>query len=412
MDIEVTKQKNHIVLYFNLSFVTHVFNTEVKEIKLLKGVQEQSIHVFNARKEFLPFTFKPEVSLAEFKQGDVRVTVIKDKDNLQGKLVEYNSKHVIIEKDNHLICVPNFNKVIFTNDIISPRVIVNSNDQLSVGYSTEYLFWRCILNGFIREPEGKIYLNLIGNIINNTGSVITADVLQLVAKDSHVQTDLTKVQGTSEEDYRKYMIGNLTIEEQYTLELKSSVTNIQKYYFCNTNNREVTFGYILVTNTFIPPCVINLYKINEDNNIQEFLGSKKVHSFKENSSINFIIGESKTVICNNNIKTYQLQINDEEIRDKNTMILELTQGKRPIITKEVVKVQILNYNQNDVNVVLRHYIGEKIVVKMVYNHPKDGEEYLQNKDYIKWYFNIKGSKNSIDPSIKKFYFNIYTVEPV
>jgi hypothetical protein len=146
-------------------------------------------------------------------------------------------------------------------------------------------------------------------------------------------------EGETVEDYVKYEIGDVSVEPESVSSFPINAFEFPyaKVYIVYTSSNEVTYGYRLYAESYIPACTLYVYSDNIH------LGSSMFKEARSDEERIVPVGQSSKVKCENSITYFD---SDKQDRiDKNTVKTYNT---------EVVKCEIMNYNADSAIVLVRH----------------------------------------------------------
>jgi hypothetical protein len=379
----IIKQMTTVTIYNRFSHIQRVgMGTE---IELPLGVRDESIIVYDMNGSILPHTLREgrRIMMGDdysSNPGPIIQVFKKDK-TISGKLIRYTDSLVelIIPKDATRTIVREYDSIIIphihTTVHLDPT---HDRDTIyRISYITDNLRWNCVgianLSG--NDNELRITLTLRGQIYNDTGISITGRTrlvagkvqqgtsrkasggMALMAASSGPQSDYSGLI----EDYHVYDVGQHDVEtntETMIVELiRVPVCKIYQHY---TGSEDTSFGYEFTVERFIPHCTVHVY--NVDN---EFIGTTNLNAVLEGETGYISVGTSELVKCITNVSSHTVDPSKENPKDSRRIFDEIA-------------VTGLNLSESDIGLDIKHYIGDKTVVKA------EPEEYKREKGYIIW----------------------------
>jgi len=412
-----------LTIYSQSGHIIQTFPRGTKTIQLPKSAEIASIVSFDSNNIIVPFSYIPEMTLqsvlTDRATGEkVDAVVIKDGQSITGKIVGLSDDGIVLASNNKITSVRKYDQltVNISDDYTRPHVILSSNNSdVTISYLLSNIAWTCVGTALIDEKKNIMYLRLTGNIVNNTESDIAAnttlvsgEVYQYRSKQNIQAAPMSlyrlsasmqestsmssrKVSTSMLEDYTKYNVGNRIIHNKDIAELGTSTVKVIKMYIHMTSdNDKVRYGYRFTADGFVPSCSINVYSIGPDNRIGAYLGTNEIDEGQKGEDIDILIGESTTVQCKSLVMISDVVVQNEEQAKLFRLPLDtfLSNYKRRddlnwhIITEDL-NVEIINYNDKPAPLVLKHYVGDKMLIETRCQDYKKREN-----GYIEWYFQV------------------------
>jgi hypothetical protein len=439
-----------LTIYSRSGHIVQLVTRGTKMITLPKSVEIGSIVAIDSEGVVVPFSYVPEtefgISLTNRSTGDkVEAMVIKGGQSITGKILSLNSENVMIISGNQVANIREYDRVVVnvSDDTTRPRLILErDNKPVTISYLVSSIAWTCVGTALVDEDKNMMYLRLAGNIANNTETDIKANIflvsgevyqhrrnqeptpraammLQSAAPMSGKQVSTTML-----EDYTKYSVGNRIIRTKDVAELGSWSVPITKIYVHETDeNDRVRFGYRIIAQDFVPECSVNVYSIDANHSIDSYIGSNSIDESQKGDEIDIMLGESTMLQCNSLIVTYDTVVADietaktydlpletfskdiEDISKSGDTVPKVSQKHDDrdwhIITEDLT-VDIINHNVKPVAMILKHRVGDKLVVRTTcQNYNK------RSSEFIEWYFQVPG-KTTADPRKEQFACQIIT----
>lgn len=428
-----------LTVYSQSGHIIQTYSVGTKTVTLPKSAEVSSIVIIDNLGNIIPFTYIPEtnttIALTDRITGNkTEVTILKDNKSLSGKLLSFDAKNAVISVDDQIICINRYDYLTINNsgDYTRPRLVLDRDTQaFTISYLLSSIAWNCVGTALITNDKSFMYLRLVGNIVNNTESdieasttLVSGEVNQnrpednfLMAVDarassfqSYAKRSPAPVKTSLLEDYIKYDIGLRNIHSKDIAELGTWKIPIMKIYSHNTESDNIVkFGYRFKTPKFIPTCSVNVYSMDEKQIINSYLGSDNISESQINKEVDIILGETTIMDCSTLIIISEIPVSNEEDAKKYNIPLDTFAKKyRPndrkewrIITEDI-SVKINNRNTVNSLLILRHYVGTKLLTNIsckTYNKRENG--------FIEWYFQIpEGTMN--DPHKEEFVCQITT----
>jgi hypothetical protein len=433
-----------ITIYSRSGHIVQKFPQGTKLVTLPKSVEIASIVAIDSDGNIVPFSYMPEttmgIALTDRSSGEkVEASVMKEGQTINGKILSLDADNVILMSGNQITNIREYDRVSVSinEDFTRPRLALEHDSKpLTLSYLLSSISWTCIGTALIDNNKDIMYLRLAGNIINNTESDITANTIlvsgevyqyrgrqEVYAESQSYAAPRAmmamapapmmnkKVQTSILEDYVKYEVGDRIIHNKDIAELGTWSFPVIKLYVHETNDDDkVRFGYRFVAPGFIPSCSLNVYSIDSNKMIDSYLGSNDIDESQKSDEVDIMLGESTMLQC----KSLVVVSNDTIIQDEATArkynipieTFSKTYTRRDdrewhLITEDL-KVDITNHNIKPSALVLKHYVGNKLLVNV------RCQEYRDRKNgYIEWYFQVPSGTNT-EPRKEKFICQIMT----
>jgi hypothetical protein len=418
-----------------------VQNVNTNEVTLPKSADISSILVIDSDGNVIPFTYVPAttlgLSLVDKRTGDkAEVTVLKDGKTTKGKVLSMDEKNITLLIGDDIVVVRKYDNVVVraSEETSRHKILLYENNGTikKISYLLSNIRWDCVGTALIDNNTRKMYLRLAGNINNNTGSELSGKVFLIsgevyqssksnigvyenemavprasmkLARAHPLQSE--RVTGTSVEDYVKYDVGARTLHNQEIAELGIWEIPIVKLYVHKTSdNKVVKFGYRLTAPEFIPECSVNVFSINNEKDIDSYIGSSDIEESQKDDEIDLMLGETTLLKATSTIILSDVEIPDDVAVSKYQLKIPRKHHDRiwHLITEDL-NVEIKNHNLVPGLLVIKHYIGSKRLINIScksFKHRKNG--------YLEWYFEIPAAPNSTTPLVEIFECQIITAE--
>lgn len=316
---------------------------------------------------------------------DKEITLIGEKGNLSGTLLQSAGSIVLKQKDNSLLMLSDFSKYqiatpslpdgLITRPTLVWKVETNKEETQNVelSYQTSGMQWNAEYVAVLNEKDDKIDLNAWVSVTNNSGATFQDAKLKLIAgevnrvRDSRVEYSIgsefsednpirpkAKRNNFEEKSLFEYHIYDL--QDPTTLtnkEIKQislfSVQNIKvkkMYYFNNDYNRNsdnldvVTFIEFTNSkeNTLGMPMPAGRVRFNKRSNESlEFIGEDRIEHTPKDENIKLKLGNAF------DIKASSKEVASERISDK--------------VTETEFEIVIKNRKDENINVQVERHIG-------------------------------------------------------
>jgi len=212
-----------------------------------------------------------------------------------------------------------------------------------------------------------------------------------------------KVQTSMLEDYVKYSVGNRTIHTKDVAELGTWLFHVFKLYIHETNSdNKVEFGYRFIAPEFIPSCLVNIYSIDSNKNINSYLGSNEIDESQKDDEVDIKVGESTMLQCRSLIViSNNVTVQDEATARKYQLPLD-TFSQDYVRRDERTWHIITNHNIKSSPLIIKHHVGNKLIISVTcqtYKRRKNG--------YIEWYFQVPAG-TTYEPRKETFICKIIT----
>jgi len=421
-----TTAKNKLTIYSRSAHMIQKIPPGTKTLILPKSVEIATAVAIDENGNIIPFSYVPETALRNVLTDRVSgekpdVTIFKDGKDIEGKILSLNPDDVTIMSDNIIINIRNYDQIAINSgeDYTRPRLILEpSLGPVTISYLVSSIAWKCVGTALIDDIKNIMYLRLAGNIYNDTETDIEADTF-LVSGDvyqhrsnqkSHLESSPQgammlrqtspmsgeKVKTSMLEDYTKFGVGNRTIHNQDIAELGSWSIPVTKIYIHKTKEDRVRFGYRFVAKEFIPECSLNVYSIDADKSIDSYLGSNQIDESQASNEVDIILGESTLLECDSSVIVNDNIIQDIERAKKFKLPLDTFSkdyqkhdDREWHVIVEDLTVEIINHNQKPIYLILKHFVGDKILLET------KCQNYKKRSDgFIEWYFNIPAKPTS------------------
>lgn len=436
---------NRLIIYSRSGHVVQKFPQGAKLITLPKSVEIASIIAIDSDGSIVPFSYMPEtnmgIALTNRSTGEkVEASVTKEGNIINGKILSLDANNVTLMTGNQITNIRKYNSVSvgINEDVTRPCVIIEYNSKpFTLSYLLSSISWTCVGTALIDNTKDTMYLRLAGNIVNDTESDITADTVLVSGEiyqyrgnqDFHAKNALytpkalvasapmngthgsNKMQTEMLEDYVKYKVGNRIIHTKDIAELGTWVFPIIKLYVHETNdNNKVRFGYRFTAQEFIPSCSLNVYSIDANNNIDSYLGSNDIEESQKNDEVDIMLGDSTMLQCKSSIIiSNDIIVQDEETARKYNIPLETfaknyqrhDDSEWHLIIEDL-NVEITNHNIKPSLLVVKHYVGNKLLIDLKCKSYKE-----RKNGYIEWYFQVANNMG-IKPRKENFTCQILT----
>ncbi len=431
-----------LTIYSKSGHIVQQYSSDVKSVILPKSTEISSITVIDANGNIIPFSYIPEttlgLSLTNPVTGEkVYAKVIKDGQEINGKVLSLDSQNVTLMADGKLINIRKYDQVQVNIDdnVTRPRLILNTPNLFTVSYLLSNISWSCVGTALI--DKNTMYLRLSGNITNNTETDINAEVT-LVSGDvfqnrtetyapkammmasSQIREPMRsdKVDKVMLEDYVRYDVGNKIIHNKDVAELGTWNFPFIKIYTHKIADDDVKFGYRFTTPDYLPECEINVYSINSNKQIDAYLGTNQIEESQKGEEKDLMLGTSTVIKCKSSViisndviidnertaQQYNMTLNEYraaivETRDNSGKIVRT--GGWHIVTENIT-VEITNNNIEVSFLIIKHYVGDKLLIDTQCRAYKKREQ-----GYIEWYFEVP-PKVGTNPFKDTFQCNVLT----
>lgn len=406
--------QNKLTIYSHSGHIIQKVSSST--ITLPKSVNIDSIIAINSETNaIIPFSYIQETtfikSLTDRSTGDkIDASVIKNNQMINGKILSLDDNNVVLMTDCQISSIRKYDQIIINiaNDLTRPHLIFHHEfKSATLSYLISNISWTC--NGTALISDNILYLRLAGTINNNTETDIAAKVT-LVSGDVYQSApsrnqsyeyapramvkmsapiDSEKTPTSMLEDYTRYDVGNRVVHAIDIAELGTETYPITKIYIHDTSSDDkVQFGYRFEATGFIPACSINVYSINCDMSIDSYLGSNNIKESQKGDTVDVILGGSTVLQCKSLISIS----NDTVIQD------DITAGKYNLVINhdhelhmitEDITTDIYNKGSKNVQLLIKHYVGNKLLVESKCEPYKKREH-----GFIEWYFEIEAGMKS------------------
>ena len=460
-----TPLSSKLTIYSRSGHLVQRYGSGSKILTLPKSVEIASLVAVDSDGIVIPFSYVPEttmgIALIDRSTGEkVNASVIKEGETITGKILSLDSDNVMLMTGTQITNIREYDRVTvgISDDYTRPRLFLErDNKPFTLSYLLSSISWNCVGTALIDNVKNIMYLRLAGNIVNNTESDITANTILVSGEvyqyrgrqDSYNESmqyaapramlaaapapiSSRKAETSMLEDYTKYAVGNRTVRNKDVAELGTWSFPVIKLYIHRTNDNDtVRFGYRFTAPGFIPGCSVNVYSIDSDKSIDSYLGSNEIEESQKNDDIDVMLGESTMLQCKSQVIVTDVIVEDEASARKYNLPLEafknpnrgngngngngkskgvqqqqISKGYNDdrawhIITEDLT-VDITNHNDKPSALVLKHYVGTKLLVDtrcQMYRR-KEG-------DFIEWYFQVP-PRDGPEPRKEKFSCQILT----
>lgn len=435
MDQSLGPIDKRITIYSKSANIVERYVAGTSTIDLPKSVDISSILVVDQSTNVIPFTFIKEsdmgMYLTDRETGEKNLAIVKKGgDVIEGKILYYNNDVVTVMTKDTIVNIREYDSISIKKegDLTRPRIKIKegTNSDFIVSYLVSDLSWNCIGTAIINNKNSTLYLRLAAHITNNTDADIKG-VTQLVSgnvyenekrlsRDTSMMYAKAQVSSSSEqqvvptllEDFHRYNIGNRDIKLQNIAEIGTYVFPINKIYIHDTESvSKVKYGYRFITKNFMPASNFHMYSIDKRNSVDSYLGSTYVEEAQIGKDIKLIMGETTRLQCKTTIETITKEITDNKMAFvagvPQNMLKHLGGPEYKIYeTKELLKVEIKNYATSPCNLIIRHFVGNKIISNT------NCKTYKRDGNYIEWYFEIKPTEAGT-PKEEEFVCQINTL---
>lgn len=396
---------NKLTIYSASGHLIQKFSKGTNFIPLLKSVDISSIVVIDANGSIVPFSYIPETTVGiptiERETGErVEASVLKEGSIVNGKILTLGVDSVMLVGDNQITNIRDYDMLTIANDedITKPRLIIERNSiPFTISYLLNSISWKCIATVLIDSKKNLLNLRLSGHIINHTEDNIQAEIslvaghvkqnrLQPKAYLSSSSKSAQDVSTSMLEDYFKYSIGDKLIHTEDIAEIGAWVLPVTKLYIHKIDdNNIVRFGYRFIAADYVPPCSVNAYAV-DNQEIGSYLGSTELEESRPKEETDLVLGESNMLRCNSTV----IISNDIIIKDDNlakqfniSSFKYNPNGDNWHIITEDIQVDITNYNTSPSLLVIKHYVGDKLLIDTKCRSYKK-----RLNGYLEWYFEV------------------------
>lgn len=403
---------NKLTIYSRSGHIVQQYSRGTPRVILPKSAEVDSIVVIGSDGSVIPFSYVPEtnmgIALTDRATGaKTDILVIKNGETLTGKVLYLDSNNVVIANSNKITNIREYDRVevAVSDDNTRPYIIIRQDSDFTLSYLLTKIAWSCVGTALIDDKRNIMYLRLAGNIVNNTESDISAHTT-LVSGEVYQQRSSPKntvaqygapramlasmapissqkVRSSVLEDYTKYDVGSRTIRDKDVAELGSWSFPIIKLYIHQTDEENVVrFGYRFTASEFIPSALVNVYSITQVRTIDSYLGSNEIEESQKGDDIDILLGESTMLQCSSEVIISEV-VTDEAMAQEYNLPSSTGGNEKWHITTENVTVSITNHNRKQSTLVLKHYVGKKLLLDtrcQQYKRRKDG--------FLEWYFEV------------------------
>jgi len=426
---------NKLTVYSQSGHIIQKYSGDNKVITLPKSVDISSIMIVDSDGMIVPFSYVPETSmgiaLTDRSTGQkVDAVVTKDGQNIKGKILSLGSDNVVLLSENNISNIREYDRVVVSvnDDLTQPKLLISGNNKpFTLSYLVSNISWKCVGTGVIDDSTHIMHLRLAGNIYNETESDINAEttlvsgeVYQHKRNQRHgdnfaMQKSMMSsenIKRTALEDYVKYNVGQRLVRTNDIAEIGIWNIPVIKVYTHQTNERDIVrFGYRFTATEYIPSCSLNLYSVDNNKNIGSYLGSNVIDETQRTDIVDIILGESTLLQCTSLVViSNDIIINNEDTARKYNIPIDTFKSSKNkssdtrswhVITEDI-KIDILNHNTSPSFLIIKHYVGDKLLVETrckSYNKRKDG--------FIEWNFEVP-PRTSNEPMSTGFSCQILT----
>ena len=264
--------------------------------------------------------------LAGIGEGD-EVIVEKNGEENIGLLKKITDEYVDIQVEDSICRILEYSKV--TQKDKKTSILVERPTKLT--YLFKGISWKPIYALDIKETAS---LSCNANILSK--QKIEGNFKLVYGKDTNKEKRKTV-----------YDIDNETIqgEEIVPLFMEDNI-EISKFYCHDANINTLEYGYFFVSSHFLPEGEIYVYKNTE------FIGQFHFLESKEKTSIELMLGESDLLTCVSSLEINELSEDEKD---------------QEIENKETIRTVLNNQNDEDVDLTIRYYIGDR---KIKYSEPQ------------------------------------------
>ena len=428
---------NKLTIYSHSGHMIRRFSPGTKVITLPKAAEINSIVVIDVDGIVIPFSYIPEstmgIALTNRNTGEkIEASVVKGSKTVNGKILSLDSYNVTLTSGGQISTIRKYDMISanIPDDETRPRIILGrTNKPFTVSYLLSNVGWSCVGTALIDKTNSIMYLRLAGNIVNNTENDIAADTI-LVSGEVYqgrgtqpvyaeaVQSRMLQsapisskqVSTSMLEDYTKYEVGPRIVHDKDIAELGTFNFPVIKIYVHRTDDSGIVkFGYRFIAPGFVPACSVNVYNMNQDKSIDSYLGSNDIEESQKNDEIDLMLGQSTLLQCESLVVISDVVVSDETTAKQYNLPLETfsksykkSDDREWHVVTEDLTVDITNHNTNTVSMILKHHIGNRLLIDTRCQQYKD-----RKNGFIEWYFQIAPISNNI-PRKDKFTCQIIT----
>lgn len=386
-----------LTIYSRSAHMVEYVQQGVSSVLLPQSTEIASIVAIDADGGIVPFDYYPETSfynlLSNRSTGDRARAVVKQGQNVvNGEILTLNDENVTLLSEDGL--VRTFRKydnisVRLRDNITRSRIRFAHNDKpITLSYLLSDIRWVCVGTALIHN--NVIHLRLTGNIQNNTEKNYHAHVALIsgtvnqnryaqessaprmmmasASAPNHVSSGLV-------EDYTRYDVGEQLITEQSIVELGVWAFNAAKIYIHQTQERDIVrFGYRFDATEFIPQCSVNVYSVDDNNCVDSYLGTDEINETQKDDNVDLILGQSTRLQCETTIES------SEQLNEENSQKIR--------VLTENITVSIKNYNSERVILILKHFVGDRRILKHSCEYQK------RSKGFLEWHFFVPAQSSN------------------
>lgn len=407
MPSEVKTETAKLTIYSHTGHIVQRYPPGIINITIPKSVIASSIVAIDNAGRVLPFSYIPgldrTIALTDRSTGDkLNVQVEKGDKVYIGKIISLSDKNVTLLIQDALVNIHKYDtvSVMGSSDLTRPSLLFSqTNTAFTLSYLLDDISWSCVGTALIDDINSKLKLRLTGNIINSTESDITANITLVSGEvyqyrpESESRSMMTSalrresksisaqsVKSTQVEDFTRYDVGSRLIRKEDIAELGVKEYSISKIYIHHTDNRkQTTFGYTFLADDFVPSCLVNAY-IVDNNRLNTFVGSNEIKESQRGDKVYLMLGNTTQVRCTTQISHTSFNVKDERTAQKYNLPDEWMSGSVEwrVVTEDI-KITIKNSNTKDSNLFIKHYIGDKKLIKA-----GCGYDEKQEPGYLVW----------------------------
>lgn len=427
-----------LTIYSNSGHMVRQVQPDNRVIPVPKSIDVSSIVALTPDGATVSTGFLPEKSVSESlvkSSVPIHAVVVKRDQRIRGIIVELDATNVTVwaEDGSGVIMIRDYDQVLAGIPVTTtirkqPLIFIG---QVTTPVMISYLFsdvsWTCVGTAVINQSHDSMRLYLAGHVTNNTGEPIDADIFlvsgtvnqrrpryfagtTMMAAESSGPSQAVTIGAL--EEYVRYNLHRLIIEDQVVINLGVMTIPVVKVYQHRVGDEDVYFGYSFDTPDYIPQCLINAYAADAQSGIGSFLGSSQISEHQKGQDVDFILGQttkvqaqsqvvrvSDTIVTSEIIRQQSLELNEEEQR---LTRIPIEEHKLHLVIEELT-ADISNYNESSVFFGLRYDLRGRRLFRSTCQ-PAD----KQKPGMLEWFFKLEpGTRDK--PSKAQFDCTITTI---
>lgn len=275
---------------------------------------------------------------------------------------------------------------------------IKAKEKVVVSFLFSSLSWKC--NGHLYVTNKNLQFHVTGQITNTEEETLSGAVTLVTGRQNDVhlasrERSMAKmsVDAFSQEpreapleDYHQYNVGDLSLAGASTavIPLGNYSFPYAKVYLVKSTQNEVSYGYRLLLDDYIPSCNLTIYKDNL------YLGSTVFEEARQGDERVVLVGQSSQVRCRSSVVTL-----DEELQDT------IDENTIKTYTSETITCELFNHTSEEVTILVEHPLRSRNIEEI------SPEPHKIENGVARWEVKLK-KKGKFEATV--LYYNILHLE--